>query len=194
MAKKVTTSRALAVWKSDRSLALDEFEEIHKSLASKTSGIRIARLQINQAYALMLSGQFQGFCRDLHIEAIDHFSGLIQPQPLEGVIQLLMKEGRKLDSGNPNPGNLGSDFNRFGLKFWDEVLAYSPSMKGHKIELEVFNGYRNEIAHQKFNLGKPIAITHSQVKAWRKSCDVLATAFDATLGSHLMKMTSIAPW
>jgi hypothetical protein len=28
---------------------------------------------------------------------------------------------RKLDKGNANPGNLGNDFNRLGLEFWDEV-------------------------------------------------------------------------
>jgi hypothetical protein len=31
--------------------------------------------------------------------------------------------GRMLDRGNPNAGNIGSDFNRLGLAFWSLVDA-----------------------------------------------------------------------
>ncbi len=45
----------------------------------------------------------------------------------------MLTQGRKLDSGNPNPGNLGSDFNRFGLDFWavvDRLDVRNPDRRG----------------------------------------------------------------
>jgi hypothetical protein len=30
---------------------------------------------------------------------------------------------RKLDRGNPTPGNIGTDFGRLGMTFWNDVKA-----------------------------------------------------------------------
>lgn len=35
---------------------------------------------------------------------------------------------RKLDQGNPGPGNLGSDFGIFGASFWPEVQRLDPGI------------------------------------------------------------------
>jgi hypothetical protein len=58
--------------------------------------------------------------------------------------------GRKIDRGNPNLGNLGSDFNRFGLAFWSLVDVHHPRNPARKAALEELNGWRNAIAHQDF--------------------------------------------
>lgn len=83
-----------------------------------TSG---ATQQINQAYAMLLSSQFQGFCRDLHSECVDHLVRAIGPTVLNTALRAEFVFARKLDRGNPKPGNIGSDFTRLGLAFWGEV-------------------------------------------------------------------------
>ena len=59
----------------------------------------------------------------------------------------MLVQNRKLDSGNPNPGNLGSDFNRFGLEFWDAVDQLDVRNPDRRGELQELNVMRNAIAH-----------------------------------------------
>ena len=190
-------SVALVLWISDRSSALDEFEVIHKAIGHTGAGTRNARQQINQAYVLMLSGQFQGFCRDLHTEGVDHLARCIQPRSVQPLMTAEFQFARKLDSGNPTSGNVGSDFNRFGLKFWNAVLSHQPALTKHQAALAEMNEWRNAIAHQSFDaagLGGTTVLRHLQVKAWRKSCDLLAAAFDDVLANQLTAVTGIRPW
>src|SRR5947209_15428211 len=109
-------SHSLRCWSSQQSDALDEIANAHAQVGGTERGRRFATQQINQAYATLLSSQFQGFCRDLHSECV----GLIvaaSPADLRAVLQTQFLWGRTLDKGNPNPGNIGSDFGRFGLNF-----------------------------------------------------------------------------
>jgi len=50
-------------------MALDEIEAAHASVGGTGPGRRYATQQINQAYALLIASQFQGFCHDLHTES-----------------------------------------------------------------------------------------------------------------------------
>src|SRR3954454_16388561 len=105
-------------WSTTRAAALGEIEGAHQSIGGTGPGRRYATQQINQAYAVLLASQFQGFCRDLHTECIGHVIGTI-PNPVNAkMMNEGLRRGRRLDTGNPNPANLGSDFNRFGLRFW----------------------------------------------------------------------------
>jgi hypothetical protein len=190
-------SQALVMWKSNRATALDEFEEIHRMIGKAGAGTQHARQQVNQAYVLMVSGQFQGFCRDLHSEGVDHLAANLQPASLRAVVSIEFQFARKLDTGNPNSGNIGNDFNRFGLDFWHEVLTHEPKMKEHQSSLKTMNEWRNAIAHQKFDpakLGGSTVLRHSQIKTWRKSCNSLAVAFDAVLSRYLTGITGTKPW
>ncbi|HQU43183.1 MAG TPA: hypothetical protein PK867_10240, partial [Pirellulales bacterium] len=87
---------------NERRIALDELEAAHRSVGGTGRGRRYATQQINQAYAALLSSQFQGFCRDLHRECADYLV-----QSLTGVLArafgALLGENRKLDRGNPTP-------------------------------------------------------------------------------------------
>ena len=65
-------SYSLNRWSSERSEALDEIENAHLSVGGTARGRRYATQQINHAYATLLSAQFQGFCRDLHSECVEH--------------------------------------------------------------------------------------------------------------------------
>lgn len=110
-------SRSLKTWQVDGRRALDEIDAAHRAISGTGRGRRFAVQQINQAHVVLLSSQFQRFCRDLHTECIEYLSN----DPALGARGLILRSrltaGRKLDSGNPNPGNIGSDFGRFGVQF-----------------------------------------------------------------------------
>jgi hypothetical protein len=48
-------------WSTARAASLDEIESAHRSVGGSGPGRRYATQQINQAYALLLASQFQGF-------------------------------------------------------------------------------------------------------------------------------------
>jgi hypothetical protein len=84
---------------------------------------RYATLQINHAYTLLLSSQFQGFCQDLHSEAVVFITSNTTPLWAADILRLTMTLGRALDNKNPTPSAIGSDFARPGMKCWPKVPA-----------------------------------------------------------------------
>lgn len=68
-------------WTTTRAVALDEIEQALAAVGGTERGRRYATQQINQAYAVMLASQFQGFCRGLHTECVDHLVRAIAPPP-----------------------------------------------------------------------------------------------------------------
>ncbi len=105
-----------------RAEALDEIEAAHASVSGTGRGRRYATQQINQAYAVLVASQFQGFCRDLHTESIAHLMAFISPPTLVWhLVEAGFTQGRQLDSKNAQPGSIGSDFGLLGIKFWQEV-------------------------------------------------------------------------
>lgn len=192
-------SKSVETWRTTRAESLDEIVAAHRKVGGSGRGRRFATQQINHAYAMLLSSQFQGFCRNLHAECIDHLFGSVASfsVPLFEIIRRDFIQGRKLDKGNPNPGNIGSDFNRFGIKFWDDVLRHDLQNAARQKELELLNEWRNAIAHQDFDpskLGRIRTLRLSHVTQWRQVCDVLAVEFDEVLRNHIHSITGISPW
>jgi len=107
-----------------------------------------------------------------------------------------MIQGRKLNQGNPNPGNLGSDFNRLGLVFWDEVRNLDLNNQGLQDRLEELNRWRNAIAHQDFtpNQLSTTKLQLKMVRTWRKACNRLAFAFDEVMRQHILQIIGTNPW
>jgi hypothetical protein len=183
-------------WRTNRLEALNEIEAAHRSVGGTGRGRRYATQQINQAYAVLLSSQFQGYCRDLHSECADYLVQAITPAPLRTACRDAIVQNRKLNQGNPNPGNLGSDFNRFGLVFWDEVRNPDPRNQARQNRLEELCAWRNAIAHQDFNPAALRATTlqFRAVRRWRGACDRLATAFDEVMRQHIQSIAGASPW
>ena len=138
-------------WRTTRSQELDEILDAHRSIGGNGRGRRFATQQVNYAYAVLLSSQFQGFCRDLHSESVSYLVQNIAPPTLKTSCRNILIQGRKLDRGNPNPGNIGSDFNPLGLVFWDDVKALNLRNESRQDQLETLNEWRNAIAHQDFS-------------------------------------------
>ena len=187
-------SRALQRWKNDAQNALDEIEDAHRAVGGGGRGRRFATLQVNHAYVTLLSSQFQGFCRDLHTEAVDVVVGAVLPPVLGPIIQNVFVQGRKLDQGNPNPGNLGSDFGRLGMAFWPAVIALSAQNAARQAKLETLNTWRNAVAHQDWSRVGVSKLRLNHVQAWRSACRALATQFDAAVGNHLRGLVGQRPW
>jgi hypothetical protein len=110
-------SKSLLAWRGWRHDRLDEIKEAHHIVGGTARGRRYATEQLNHAYAVLLSSHFQGFGRDLHTECVQHIVRSV-PGNLQNVVRGELVSNRKLDRGNPNPGNIGSDFGRIGLLMW----------------------------------------------------------------------------
>src|SRR6202521_1860560 len=100
-------SLALQDWSARRAAALDEIEGAHRSVGGTGPGRRYATQQINQAYAVLLSSQFQAFCRNLHTECVNYLVAPVPSLDLRDMYRSGLVLNRKLDRGNPNPGNIG---------------------------------------------------------------------------------------
>lgn len=190
-------SQALRAWSSTRTAALDEIESAHQMVGGTGPGRRYATQQINQAYAMLLSSQFQGFCRDLHSKCVDVIVVGLTPVVLHPTLHSEFMLHRKLDRGNPNAGNIGADFNRLGLVFWDIVEGDDVRNHQRKQLLEELNEWRNAIAHQDFDpsrLGGQTNLRLQQVRAWRSACEGLARSFDNVMRARLFALLGSAPW
>ena len=97
------SSQSLIRWTGVRAEALDEIENAHVMVGGTERGRRYATQQINYSYATLLSSHFQGFCRDLHSECIDHILAIV-PAQLQGFLRVEFIWNRSLDRGNPHPG------------------------------------------------------------------------------------------
>lgn len=151
------------------------------------TGRRYATEQINHAYTTLLSSQFQGFARDLHSECVDHIVTGV-PVEYETILRTLLLRDRKLDKGNPNPGNLGADFGRFGFNFWSEVQVDHHGNDRRQESLAELNEWRNAIAHQDFDatrLGGTTTLHLHTVRAWRRALNRLAQSFDNVMRDQI---------
>ena len=193
------SSIALQRWKGFRAVALDQVAAAHAAVGGTAPGRRYATEQVVHAYAVLLSSHFQGFCRDLHSEATDHIANATTPPACGDILRTLLTSARKLDTGNPHPGNIGADFGRFGFEL-QEVQNLDQRNKGRQKKLELLNRWRNAIAHQDFSkpnldLGQGRrTLRLSDVTAWRNACNGLAEAFDVHAAARVLAVVGHAPW
>ena len=111
------------------------------------------------------------------------------------ILRVVLTRGRKLDSGNPNPGNLGADFSRLGMQFWPAVVAVDAQCQSRKDRLETLNTWRNAIAHQDWaQVGGDPNLRLATVRWWRAACNGLAASFDRAVHDHLHAMADRRPW
>jgi hypothetical protein len=181
---------------SHRKLALNEIEGAHRSVGGTGRGRRYATQQINHAYAVLLSSQFQGFCRDFHDECVTYLVQSITPPRLQTALGASLVRDRKLDRGNVNPDNIGQDYNKLGLLFWKELQSADPRTSSRRNHLEDLNKWRNAIAHQDFKtsiLGIA-TLQLRRVRGWRSACDGLSRAFDQLMRSHIQAVVGTSPW
>ena len=195
------SSRALEKWDTTRARELDEIVAAHRAMSGDGPGRRRATQQIVHAYAVLLSSQFQGFCRDLHSEMSSNVATAASTALARDVLAAALTARRELDKGNPTPGNIGNDFNRFGDKWWDAVYAHDRRNESRRKKLETMNLWRNAIAHQDFAGGgldldraQRRALRLADVKAWRTAAAGLAVSFDAVAADRVKAIVGRPAW
>lgn len=191
-------SNSLLRWIRVRAEALDEIEAAHTQVGGTERGRRYSTQQINRAYAVLLSSEFQGFGRDLYSECVDL---VVAAAPLPARLQTLLQSqflwGQPFRRGNPQAGTIGSDFGRLGLPFWDEVYTVHSHNRRRRAMLDELMDWRNAIAHNDFDPAKfgPDPVLHiQQVRRWRSALNGLCTGFDCVLRNHLAGVLGNAPW
>ncbi len=111
-----------------------------------------------------------------------------------------LSEGRKLDTGNPTPGHIGSDFGRFQFSIWTAMAQIDARTSGRRARLERLNRWRNAIAHQDFVAadldlgGGRTDLRLGDVTDWRRACDQLAATMDAAMALRLNGLVGRSPW
>ncbi len=195
-------SKALHYWLTRTKTELDEFENAHTKIGGTGPGRRYLTRQINHAYVVAVSAQFQRFCRDLHTEAAQRLVAAASPDGIRSVLSRLLTENRKLDTGNASSATIGPDFNRMGLSFFAEIDAAAARNRVRRSHLDQLNVWRNAIVHQNFKL-KPEkeALVHGtspdrvlHVRRWRQNCSELAEQFDRVVRTHVSRVVGGPPW
>ncbi len=183
-------------WRTVRRAALDSVQAAHTTIHGTGAGRREATRQINHGYAVLVAAEFQGYCRELHSEAVTLFTATL-PVVQRNIVADEFTFNRQLDRGNATPGSLGSDFGRLGVEWWKAVDAVDASGPDLRRALEALNAWRNAIAHNDFvagRLGGTIRLKLSMVRDWRRACNQLTRAFDRVLADHLHIYTGRRPW
>jgi hypothetical protein len=117
-------SFALAQWQSTGLANLDQLGHIHRLATGARRGGRWGTTQLNRGLFVALLAQFQGFCRDLHDEAVGvHVAFATIEQ--RAVIRTLLEQGRKLDAGTPR-------FERFGRGLRPARVQRDRRASGHR--------------------------------------------------------------
>ena len=140
--------------------------------------------------------------RGLHSEAVAFIVNHTSPASVSDALHLMMSQGRKLDLGNPNPGNVGSDFARFGMDFWSAVKALDARNQRRQDALQDLNEWRNAIAHQDWAAAPPCASAPSgsgarRVGPWRDPSTAPSEStsrrwWEASLGDGVRLLVSSA--
>ena len=84
------------------------------------------------------------------MECVESLVAVIEPSAIRLVVGEGLVINRKLDHGNPNAGNIGADFGRLGLSFWDEVRHLDRRTSGRMLQIDELNRWRNAIAPSGF--------------------------------------------
>jgi len=147
-----------------------------------------------QGYVMLVSGHFQGFCRDLDTECAQLITAAV-PVGLRPTVQAQCAAELKLNVGNSTVESIRRDFERFG--FLLDLPGADPANPLRLTHLGHLNYWRNAAAHQKATpppAGVPAVLTLPDIQTWRASCDGLATSLDGIMHRELSRILGAAPW
>ena len=189
-------SVSLNRWRTLRADRLEQVEVGHTAVGGTGRGARYAREQLNRSYCVLLAAEFQGFCRDLHDEAVVAMVAHLPPS-FRVIVAREFARGRQLDRGNASPSTLGSDFTRLGFECWQEFDTAEPRGPTLRRRLEEMNVWRNAIAHSDFDprrLGGRMLLTIARVRRWRRALNRVARVLDRVVADHIQQTTGVRPW
>lgn len=189
-------SYALEHWRDARKVQLDELEQAHAALGGKGPGRRWRTQRINHGYAVLLASHFQGFARDLYVEAARLFANRVASTStdLADTVEYSLTLNLQLNRGNARPEALLNDFRRLGIDLWREMARLNGATAGRRDKLEQLNAWRNAIAHQDFARLGTEDLGVQAVRSWRLACGALARDMNKVMGVHLRDLFGARPW
>lgn len=179
---------ALDTWRGLRAELLDA----HVRVGGTGPGRRYRTEQLNLALILRLAGEFQGFARDLHNEAVEvaclYMAGW-NPVWAE-VIQEQLRRRRDLDRRNATPSTLAADFSRLGLDLWPALRSRDARDRLRHRHLDHLNRARNAIAHDDTGgfqqlASEGVRLDLATFRRWRAAADKIAAGMDVVVAEHL---------
>lgn len=194
------SSTALAQWRGSGLARLAELEAVHANLSGTGPGRRWGTTQLNRSLFVALVAQFQSFSRDLHDESVLVYVREANPHQ-QHTVEVLLVQGRRLDTHNPRRSSLGHDFVRLGLTLIDDLKATGPATERHLEALDRVVDYRNAIGNgdetkiAAFEAGDEIKATKRSYQQHRRALDALAGTMDAVVAEQLAQTLVIPrPW
>jgi hypothetical protein len=188
-------SVALTRWQTDRMPRLGHLDEHCVALfALPPAGPPQLAEESLQGYVMLVSGHFQGFCRDLYTECAQLCAAAV-PATMRTTIQAQFAAELCLNKGNPTAEHIRKDFERFS--FLLDLAGAAPGNPQRVTHLSHLNFWRNVVAHQRASTpppGAPVVLTLGDIQAWRASCDGLATSLDNIMRQELTRILGAAPW
>ncbi|MBS1886437.1 MAG: hypothetical protein JSU06_04535 [Actinobacteria bacterium] len=183
-------STSLHLWQGPAQEVFAELELAHRAVRRLGRERRLLSRQIVYAYVTALSAQFQLYCRAVHTETAQALAASV-PNPAVGrVLEARLINGRWLDRGNANVPNLGSDFGRFDLRFWDAVLEHQESNRSRKEKLEALIVWRNAIGHGDIAHKRaedklvPAEVGLAVCREWKDALGNLVASIDVVLAAQ----------
>lgn len=195
-------SAAYVEWSGQRRARIMELLDVHSTIGGSGRGRRWRTSQLNWALTLRMAGEFQGYARDLHTLAVEHFVRSVAQGnvALSNVLQAQFTTNRALDRQNATPSSLGSDFGRFGLQLWSTLRVANAAAPRWQASLEALNKARNAIAHANegelasmATQGYPMRLT--TIRLWHRDLDRLADTMDDVVSDYLDRLLGTGrPW
>jgi hypothetical protein len=195
-------SVAHQTWQTERQRRIDQLLQAHQTIGGSGRGRRWRTEQLNWALTLRLAGEFQGYARELHDLAVEHFVAAVAQNNsrLANVIRNRMTQGRWLDKGNAHSESLEGDFGRLGVTLWSALGVAHPHASKWKNNLDALNKARNAIAHAE--VGKLVKlrqdgypITLVTIRRWKRSLDGLVETMDDVVSDYLDRLLGAGrPW
>lgn len=183
-------SASLLHWQNHQMIRLAEIEaQCTAVIAATPSNPELIEDNL-RALALLLSANFQGFCRDLYIECAQIVTSKVRAS-LQTIVQNQFTAKLRLDQGNPNFTNIKEDFSRFGFTL--DLVVADPANATRLNQLSDLNKWRNVAAHS----GHPpsgVSLTLVSLQEWRNACDGLAVSLDNVMYNELKALLRRAPW
>jgi len=184
-------SASLLFWQNDRMQRLGQVDAHCVATAALTPLNLLLAEESLRAFVMLLSGHFQGFCRDLYAECAQLLVNNVPPG-LQGTIQVQCTADLRINRNNPTIDTLRKDFERFASTL---DFGANPANGPRVTHLGHLNKWRNAVAHQKATApaGIPPLIL-ANVQAWLVSCDGLANWLDGIMYDTMRKILGITPW
>ncbi len=178
-------STSLRLWQDDAQAVFAELELAHRA----TDGHLVSR-QITYAYVTALAAQFQLYCRAVHTETAQAVLSEIPNAVVARMLEAALIDGRRLERGNANAANLGSDFGRFDLNLWQAVESHRREHGRLKGELTALIEWRNAIGHGDVTRKRaenkliPDDVDLNVCRNWSNTLTELVITIDEVLASH----------